>query len=160
LHRVVDDHPLCGFHYGRWRNSIELMCVKAVERERLQTVYALNYCVAAPWRVLDYGRSREFFLHFVQQWVESPYLRISWPEPTEGVQDLYRFYDADGALLYVGISINAAMRARQHRQGASWWPLVARMEVEHLHVTRRQIEQIELLVIREERPLHNILGVA
>jgi len=71
--------------------------------------------------------------------------------------DLYRFYDALDRLLYIGISLNAAQRASQHRQDKQWWGDVARMEVEHLTAaSRRDAERVERDAIIAERPLHNI----
>ncbi len=70
--------------------------------------------------------------------------------------DLYRFYDSAGRLLYVGISLHAAQRAAEHKRGKSWWPDVARMEVEHLG-HRREAEEEEQRAIIAERPLHNIV---
>jgi hypothetical protein len=71
--------------------------------------------------------------------------------------DLYRFYDADDALLYVGISLHAAVRASEHRRAKPWWPFVARMEVEHLgEVTRVEAERHERSVILAERPRYNL----
>lgn len=72
--------------------------------------------------------------------------------------DLYRFYDALDRLLYIGISLNAAQRASQHRQDKQWWGDVVRMEVEHLAVTsRREAEQLEREAIERESPLHNVV---
>lgn len=70
--------------------------------------------------------------------------------------DLYRFFDADDQLLYVGISFNAAQRAMQHRHDKPWWTDVARMNVEHLPVNRQEAEAIERSAIVTERPLYNV----
>jgi len=72
--------------------------------------------------------------------------------------DLYRFFSADGQLLYIGISLNAATRADDHRRHQPWWPDAVRMTVEHLgDVTRRDALQAERTAIAMERPLHNII---
>lgn len=72
--------------------------------------------------------------------------------------DLYRFYDGADRLLYVGISVNAALRSKDHSKEKAWWPEVARMEVEHLAVsTRSEAEAIEKAAIVTERPLHNVV---
>jgi hypothetical protein len=70
--------------------------------------------------------------------------------------DLYRFYDADDRLLYVGISLHAAQRASEHRRDKPWWPDVARMNVEHLDGDRKTAEAAERRAIVNERPLHNV----
>lgn len=73
--------------------------------------------------------------------------------------DLYRFYDADDRLLYIGISLHAAQRASTHRRKKPWWPLVARMEVEHLgdDLERAEVERLERLAIIDEEPLYNVV---
>jgi hypothetical protein len=71
--------------------------------------------------------------------------------------DLYRYYDADGQLLYVGISLSAVARASQHRSEKGWWRDVARMTVEHLP-SRAEAVAAELEAIRTEAPIHNVAG--
>lgn len=72
--------------------------------------------------------------------------------------DLYRFFDADERLLYVGISLNAAKRASEHKKDKQWWSDVARMEVQHLDVSSRsEAEELERKAIRAERPVHNVM---
>ena len=72
--------------------------------------------------------------------------------------DLYRFFDASGRLLYIGISLSAVQRAARHRQQQPWWDQVVRMEVEHFPgATREELERIERDAIRAERPLHNVV---
>lgn len=71
--------------------------------------------------------------------------------------DLYRFYDAEGTLLYVGISKSAIARMAQHADDKSWWHDVARMEVERIAGHRRTAEQAERHAIATEKPKHNIV---
>jgi len=71
--------------------------------------------------------------------------------------DLYRFFDADDRLLYVGISLHAAHRASEHGD-KPWWPDVERMNVEHLEASnRREAEVFEREVIIAEKPVHNVV---
>jgi predicted GIY-YIG superfamily endonuclease len=44
---------------------------------------------------------------------------------------LYRYYDSEGNLLYVGISVSAARRMEQHKQAKIWFKNLARVRVEH-----------------------------
>ena len=74
----------------------------------------------------------------------------------DGATDLYRFFDANDRLLYVGISFSAVARASQHRSEKDWWSDVARMDVEHLP-SRAAAEQAERDAIRAESPLHNVV---
>jgi predicted GIY-YIG superfamily endonuclease len=70
--------------------------------------------------------------------------------------DLYRFFDKDDRLLYVGISLHAATRASSHKKDKPWWDDVDRMTVVHL-ATREAAEQAERTAIRTEKPLHNVI---
>lgn len=71
-------------------------------------------------------------------------------EPTS----LYRFYDAAGTLLYVGISNNPARRWKQHADTKPWWSDVDRKTVEWL-ASRAEAEAAEAEAIKAEKPLHN-----
>lgn len=70
--------------------------------------------------------------------------------------DLYLFYDIDGNLLYVGISLSAVARASQHRSNAAWWRRVARMDVVHC-VSRRHAAELERATIMGRRPMYNVV---
>jgi hypothetical protein len=44
---------------------------------------------------------------------------------------LYRHYNKDGTLLYVGISLSAVGRLGQHKRNAEWFWSIRRIEVEY-----------------------------
>lgn len=67
---------------------------------------------------------------------------------------LYRHFDADGRLLYVGISLSAVHRLGQHRQHAHWFKAIARVDIEW-HATRLLALEAEACAITRELPLHN-----
>ncbi|MFF4403637.1 GntR family transcriptional regulator [Streptomyces sp. NPDC001404] len=67
---------------------------------------------------------------------------------------LYRLYDADDRLLYVGISSMPRTRWQQHASSKDWWPDVATREVEW-HETRVGAAAAEAEAIRAEKPAHN-----
>lgn len=69
---------------------------------------------------------------------------------------LYRLYNADGELLYIGIAGNPGRRFEQHRKDKPWWGTVAEIKVEHFD-TRDQAAQAETAAIKHERPLHNVI---
>ena len=69
---------------------------------------------------------------------------------------LYRHFDADGRLLYVGISLNAIARLTQHRLTAHWFRSIARIEIEW-HESRELAEAAEREAIKQERPAHNVV---
>lgn len=68
---------------------------------------------------------------------------------------LYRFYDASGVLLYVGITADPGARFKQHRNDKEWWTEVANIRIEKLP-TRIAVLEAERTAIREERPLWNV----
>jgi len=72
-------------------------------------------------------------------------------------QQLYRMYDADGLLLYIGISYSAIARFAQHRADKPWIGDVVRIQIETHEVSRAEILEIERQAIIDERPLHNVV---
>lgn len=70
---------------------------------------------------------------------------------------LYRFFDAEGRLLYVGIAVDFEVRREQHQKKAKWWPDQVRYEVEWLP-DRASALAAELRAIQTEGPLHNVRG--
>jgi len=70
-------------------------------------------------------------------------------------QTLYRFFDSKNVLLYVGISINAYERAKQHRATKTWWPEVEFIKLEKF-ANRNDVTQAEKLAIELEKPKYNI----
>lgn len=70
--------------------------------------------------------------------------------------DLYRYYDANSQLLYVGISLSTLARATQHRSSSGWWTLIARME-RTVYANRRIALQAEREAIKTENPIYNII---
>ncbi len=67
---------------------------------------------------------------------------------------VYRFYDVDGGLLYVGITRDMSQRFAAHRRDAKWWVDVASVTVE-VTAGRAEAEYIEAVAILSERPAHN-----
>lgn len=66
---------------------------------------------------------------------------------------LYRHYNADAVLLYVGASADAFRRLEAHRQ-SSWFDEITRVEIEHLPDHRRLIKA-ERAAILSENPIYN-----
>ena len=67
---------------------------------------------------------------------------------------LYRHYDKDGQLLYVGISNVFTERTKTHRRVREWFLCVERINLQHFH-SRAEAEAAETKAIREEKPLYN-----
>lgn len=66
---------------------------------------------------------------------------------------LYRMYDVDGMLLYVGLTNDPAGRFRGH-SAKDWWEEVASITLEH-HCDREDLKFAELEAIETEFPLYN-----
>lgn len=69
---------------------------------------------------------------------------------------LYRFYDADDVLLYVGITMNPSQRWATHREEKAWWFDVATVRTQ-IFDTREDVLEAERNAIQVERPLHNVV---
>jgi hypothetical protein len=67
---------------------------------------------------------------------------------------LYRHYDADGRLLYVGISVSHLLRMVGHRKASDWYWDIKRVEVEHFPC-HASAAMAEITAIRTEQPLWN-----
>ncbi|WP_331763126.1 hypothetical protein OG571_47315 (plasmid) [Streptomyces sp. NBC_01369] len=84
--------------------------------------------------------------------------RMAISGPRHGQTALYRSFDAEGQLLYAGISGRLPVRWREHSRdyATRWWPEVRSNTVEWF-LTRVEAERAEREAIRTEEPLHNIL---
>ena len=69
---------------------------------------------------------------------------------------LYRFFDSDNRLLYVGISFQLGMRMSRHRNSRRWRE-IARIELTW-HENRTAAAAAEDAAIKTESPLWNVCG--
>lgn len=67
---------------------------------------------------------------------------------------LYRIYDSDGLLLYIGISKDFGSRWKQEAKEFPWWAEMQRMTVDWIS-SRAQAEMAEEAAIRAEKPKYN-----
>lgn len=67
---------------------------------------------------------------------------------------VYRHFDADGQLLYVGISQDPRSRLYQHKSRSRWFDQIANVAVKWMP-NREDAAEAEAKAIREERPLFN-----
>lgn len=72
------------------------------------------------------------------------------PQPTS----VYRYYDADDLLIYVGITSRGMARNREHNGSKAWWAHVVRQEVEHFD-SRADAADRERSLIQVFRPPFN-----
>ncbi|MFD3520457.1 GntR family transcriptional regulator [Streptomyces sp. NPDC058653] len=76
-------------------------------------------------------------------------------QPSAEPTALYRLYDADGNLLYVGITNNPKVRFGNHGRSKPWWPEVELKQIVWLD-SLQEAEEAERLAIASEGPRHNI----
>jgi predicted GIY-YIG superfamily endonuclease len=67
---------------------------------------------------------------------------------------VYRMYNADDDLLYVGATYSIFTRFHQHRYGSRWWEDVRRIEIEHCASIEEALAR-EVDAIRTEAPIFN-----
>lgn len=70
---------------------------------------------------------------------------------------LYRLFDAEGRLLYVGITKQLETRMEQHAKVQHWWPLVVSRNTQPF-ATRVAAMEAEAAAILSENPSYNIAG--
>jgi hypothetical protein len=76
-------------------------------------------------------------------------------KPGNGETELYRHFNSDDVLLYVGITGEPVMRRVQgHRGRSSWFREISYIKLEHFQ-TRALAEIAEQIAILVERPLYN-----
>ncbi len=69
---------------------------------------------------------------------------------------LYRYYDADNVLLYIGVSLSAVHRLQQHRNTQHWSHRITRVDISYFP-SREDALKAEREAIRAENPLHNVI---
>jgi excisionase family DNA binding protein len=69
---------------------------------------------------------------------------------------LYRHFDENGQLLYVGISLGAIERLRQHSFGSDWFDEIRTITMETFE-TRAEALEAERKAIKKENPKHNVI---
>lgn len=67
---------------------------------------------------------------------------------------VYRAFDADGRLLYIGCTVDLAKRMSQHRKSAEWWEFVAELTT-HSYPSRSTARAAEELAIHSEGAYFN-----
>ena len=70
---------------------------------------------------------------------------------------VYRYFDADDFLLYIGSTVNFGMRHYQHSMSAEWWNEAARWTVDP-YPSEFQARAAERQAIATEHPIHNRAG--
>lgn len=73
---------------------------------------------------------------------------------SERLHALYRFFDASGDLLYIGITLNPGGRWKQHREDKPWWEEVGDITLE-TYPDRPSVLDAERKAIITEHPRYN-----
>lgn len=69
--------------------------------------------------------------------------------------ELYRHFDTDGRLLYVGVSLSTVARLSSHMCESKWSGQIASITIERFP-TRQEALAAEAAAIKLERPAHNV----
>jgi hypothetical protein len=69
---------------------------------------------------------------------------------------VYRLYDSNDVLLYIGVASIFGTRWHQHAGMQPWWPHVDHQTIEW-HATREDAEAAGAEAIRQEKPVYNCL---
>ena len=75
---------------------------------------------------------------------------------SEGRTALYRYFDAEGRLLYVGVSLSAIQRQMAHEASSPWYRSHASMTTEWF-ATRSEALEAERMAIITEKPIYNVV---
>jgi len=67
---------------------------------------------------------------------------------------LYRHFDAEGQLLYVGISLQSMKRLAEHKNNSDWFDEITRVDIEHFS-DRNAAMDAERKAVQEEKPKYN-----
>lgn len=96
----------------------------------------------------------------VRDWERAGQRGAHWRPPVkkrdlEKPTELYRHFDTQGGLLYVGIALSTHERLKGHRFASAWFKQVVTITIERFP-TRAEAESAERAAIKAEKPLHNI----
>lgn len=70
-------------------------------------------------------------------------------------QYLYRHYDKDNILLYIGISLHHIVRLSQHKGHSHWYSEITTTKIEKFD-SREDVVKAERAAITNENPLYNV----
>jgi len=67
---------------------------------------------------------------------------------------VYRLYDAEDRLLYIGLTMGTERRFEKHRR-RPWWKDVTRTDIQ-VHPDRESAKSAERVALNTENPMHNL----
>ena len=77
------------------------------------------------------------------------------PNKKQKTTYLYRHFNSDNKLLYVGISLNSINRLNQHKSSSGWFDEISNVTIEK-HQSRKEALIAERSAIYNESPKYNI----
>jgi len=80
---------------------------------------------------------------------------IGWVSDMDVRTHLYRHFNSEGVLLYVGISLNTASRLYQHKKFSKWFDDISEVKIESFD-SRAKALKAETKAIKKESPICNI----
>lgn len=81
--------------------------------------------------------------------------KVQWVDPDAWARcALYRWFDEQGRLLYVGISVSPLTRQSQHQATSAWYPRACAQSLEWFS-SRHEAHIAEIKAIHTENPLFN-----
>lgn len=73
---------------------------------------------------------------------------------SDKAQQLYRHFDSNNVLLYVGVSVSAVHRLTQHKRTAHWFNDLSRVDIEQFS-SRKAVLAAEKKAVVNEKPKYN-----
>jgi len=70
---------------------------------------------------------------------------------------VYRLFDADARLIYIGCTYDVESRLKSHRHVMWWAPQIARIKIT-VHPTKAAAHEVERAAITAEKPRWNVNG--
>jgi hypothetical protein len=67
---------------------------------------------------------------------------------------VYRYFDLEGRIIYVGVTSRGPQRQAQHAVTAEWWPHVSAQDVEHLSTREAALKREKWLIERHRPPFN------
>lgn len=152
--RVMGRYYGYGLRNGRWNRDESPGWYYGLDVRHL-TLDALEQLHEQAGTLTGDGRGASWRYHervVIPGWVKTNPHPLNRSRPTW----LYRYFDANDRLLYVGIAFDVLKRAQGHRRHAAWWSQAATY-TEELYPTRTAAEAAEAEAIRAEAPLFNVV---
>ena len=118
-------------------------CIGDAGEISLETARQIANGVRAGWQFQRRRSIAKKFLDFLDQNIEPQCY-------------LYRHYDPNGDLLYVGVSLDGLRRQMQHSKGSEWRVAIYQIIIEPF-ATREEALEAEQQAIRTEYPKYNLI---